>query len=462
MIHRLSGQSLVRAGRWAAAVVLMAAGTELAVARLVHADTAPGNQNTYQVSAEGDGAFVVLDDGSLPLVSQVAFGPYTAQATTSSLGGSSGFAGFPYAGPIFQSISGTVNGVGAGKVPPLPPLPGYVTSSYPATPNGSQSLGPYVLSSQSTQQSATSQAGFGLSAGTNNQPQIFSTAKTVANDDGSVTATATAGIDAINLGPIDLLNISSTAKITEQGSKDPTVSVSTDMGTITVAGIKVGVDQGGLKILGANLGLPVAQALQLINNVLGQGGLTMKFLPSVTTYAPGSKTVQSVTSAALEVSETRVIPSQGKVTVSYTFGRTTVSATNAASAGDTGGSAAGSSSGSSASPGTGAATGGDTTPALGTGGATPGGPVSASPASAGGAGETPPALASTPGSPAASPPLLAGRPKGGGSARQALGGLRSGSNKTTSGEGFYLILVLAGLVALGSSQGVRLLTGRQA
>jgi hypothetical protein len=88
--------------------------------------------------------------------------------------------------------------------------------------------------------------------------------------------------------------------------------------------------------------------------------------------------------------------------------------------------------------------------------------VSASPASAGGAGETPPALASTPGSPAASPPLLAGRPKGGGSARQALGGLRSGSNKTTSGEGFYLILVLAGLVALGSSQGVRLLTGRQA
>jgi hypothetical protein len=87
--------------------------------------------------------------------------------------------------------------------------------------------------------------------------------------------------------------------------------------------------------------------------------------------------------------------------------------------------------------------------------------VSASPASSAGAGDTAPALASTPGSPAASPPLLAGRPKGSGGGRQALGGLRSGSNKATSGEGFYLILVLAGLVALGSTQGVHLLTGRQ-
>jgi hypothetical protein len=346
-------------------------------------------------------------------------------------------------------------------VPPLPPLPGYVTSSFPATPNGSQTIGPYVLSSQSTQQSASSQAGFGLSAGSGNQPQIFSTAKTVANDDGSVTATATAGIDAINLGPIDLLNISSRAEMTEQGSKDPAVRVSTDMGTITVAGIRVGVDQSGLKVLGANLALPIAQATQLINNVLGQGGLTMKFLPSVTTYAPGTNTVESVTSAALEVTETRVIPSQGKVTVSYTFGRTMVSATNTASAstGDTGGSATGSTSGSSVSPGVGAATGGDTTPPLGTSGEA--GPVSASPASSAGAADTAPALASTPGSPAASPPLLAGRPNASGGSRQALGGLRSGSNKATSGEGFYLILVLAGLVALGSTQGVHLLARRQ-
>jgi hypothetical protein len=461
MTDRRSPRSLVRAGRWTAAVLLMAAGTELAVARLVHADTTPGNQNSYQVSAQGDGEFVVVDDSSLPLVSQVALGPYTAQATTSSLGGSSGFAGFPYAGPIFQSITGTVNGVGTGRVPPLPPLPGYVTSSYPATPNGSQSIGPYVLNSQSTQQSASSQTGFGLAAGTGNQPQIFSTAKTVANDDGSVTATATAGIDGINLGPIDLLNISSTAKITEQGSKDPTVTTSTDVGTITVAGIKVGVDQGGLKVLGANLALPLAAATQLVNNLLGQAGLSVKFLPSVTEYVPGTKTVQSVTSAALEVTESQVVPSQGKVTVTYTFGRTTVSATNTASASSGGGTGT-DTSGSGGTGSAAASSGGGDTSGAGAGPANSGGsglPAATSPS--GGVSAQTPALASTPAGATASPPLLAGRPKSSGAGRQAVGRLRSTANKAMSAQGFYLVLVLTGLVALAASQGVHVLSVRQ-
>ena len=50
---------------------------------------------------------------------------------SNSLGESISDAGAPYS-PSIASLPGTINGLGAGNFPPLPPLPGYVSASYPS------------------------------------------------------------------------------------------------------------------------------------------------------------------------------------------------------------------------------------------------------------------------------------------------------------------------------------------
>jgi hypothetical protein len=416
------------------------------------------NPNTFTVSVESDGLMVSVQDGNLPLSQSFVTSPYSALANLDSIGDSSAQAGAPYLGPFIQPLIGTLNGASFGNIPALPTLPGLVNSTYPGTPNAAQTNGPYSITASSTQQESKAAVNLGANQVGGHNATIFATAQAVANPDGSVTSTGSAGADLLNIGGIlDIGNLSSTVTMTEQGSQPPKITTHTNLGTITVLGLPIGLNENGLSVLGANVPLPPSVLNDTVNHALSSAGISMKYLPATATKAPGTDVVQTLDSGALEVSFTKKVPTQGPVTVDLILGRVQVSATNTAGGTDAG--AAGDPTGGAGSVG-GSSPASDAGLASGTTNPSP--PPDASAGSTGSAGsaiptESTPAPATAGSVPA--PALASGAPKRsatGSPSQQARSGFRQ--NAVTGGvESPYLLLVLAALAAVGGSQLIRIL-----
>jgi hypothetical protein len=438
-----------------ASVVALPAGRASAQADDV---STSGNQNTYSLTAEGDGELYKVVNGQLPASTTEEVSPYSAQAANDSSGNSTAFAGLPYPGPVGSTIEGTINGLSGGATPPLPPAPGFVTVTYPGHPSADESNGPYVVQASAAQYSSTAKAGFGVSPNASGNPdanqQVFSKASVVANPDGSVSATAGAGVDGLNVGVIDALNISSTETITETGSGAPTIRGSTTLGTVQILGFTLGITPGGFDLLGANLALPTSTVLQEINSALGKSGTQMSILPGSVTHDPNTGAT-IVTSNSLEIVTVQNVPAVGPTTVTYDFGRVTVSAADVAtSATGVGGSAA-----PSAPP-------ADTPlPSSGPPVAPTGAAVTAStgPSNTGIiSGASAPSIATAPAS--GSSDLSNTKPSAGSSSSllpTKLGYLPAAVTGVSL-HGLYLLLVLAGLLAVGTTTvfrhlGIRLL-----
>jgi hypothetical protein len=307
------------------------------------ANTTP-NPNTFGINAEADGINVEVSfPGELPIVQSVSASPWGASATLDSLGGSNAFAGTPYS-PFLYSLPGTVNGLGSGQVPPLPALPGEVSSSYPTSPSASQTTGPYSVSAQSGPSQSSGTVADGASPPGSTNTTIFASAKTVANSDGSVVTSAATGVDFLNLGGLlDIGNVSSSETMTEAGSQAPTVSGRNDFGTVTLLGTTAGLVDHNLLVGGTGVPIPLSTTvLPALNAALQAAGVSLAFIPQTFAYTDGSsstgaspdsaKTLQAVDSGALQVTLTRAIPGQGTITIIDTLGRVFVSATNTASA----------------------------------------------------------------------------------------------------------------------------------
>jgi hypothetical protein len=82
-----------------------------------------------------------------------------------------------------------------------------------------------------------------------------------------------------------------------------------DLGTFTIAGIKVGLTQNGLQL--ANSVLPVP-SLAILNTLLSTAGISLELLP-------GSKTATSITSEGLQIN----LPVEGATVVSIVIGQAT-------------------------------------------------------------------------------------------------------------------------------------------
>jgi hypothetical protein len=301
----------------------------------------PSNPNTFDLSALANSLDAVITDPSLPLSGDLAYeaGPWGASATVNSLGESMSDAGAPYS-PSVADLPGTVNGIGAGNFPPLPPIPGYVAASYPAKQNNTQTQGGYQISSTAAQSDAKGSVSLGVQAAGSPNPTMFATAETKANGDGSVSATASAGMDVLDFGQLlDLANVSSSITLTQQASQQPKITSQTNLGTVTLLGTGSGVNQAGVAALGINVPIDLnGEIISALNTALAQTGIKFTYLPETFSYTDGTsstgstpdsaKTLESVDSGALQVSETQNLPSQGVVTVSMTLGRVYVSTTD--------------------------------------------------------------------------------------------------------------------------------------
>jgi hypothetical protein len=307
-----------------------------------------GNTNTFNLSAQANALDVLLTDPSLPLSGDLDYevGPWGASATVNSLGESLSDAGAPYS-PSIDTLPGTVNGIGAGDLPPLPPLPGYVSASFPSTPTNSQSQAGYDISSMAALNNAKGTVSLGIQPSGSPNSTFFASAQTTANPDGSVSLNASAGMDLLDFGQLlDVGNVSSSLSMTQQSNQQPKVTSQTTLGTITLLGQASGLVGKGVSVLGVGVPININTALiGTLNTLLAKTGFTFTYLPVTYTYTDGtsstgsspdgSRTLQAVDSGALQVTFSQNVPSQGQVTLSATLGRVYLSTTNTPGVGPT-------------------------------------------------------------------------------------------------------------------------------
>jgi hypothetical protein len=392
------------------------------------ADDVPGGtgfSGNYSLTARGDALILEIVDKSAPLVpgGQLIFAsPATAQSSLDSLGNSQAFASAPYPGDFLANLTGTVNGLLAGQAPPVPPYPFIVTSNYPTTPSGNASVGPYVLDVKSSGSTSQSQAKMGALTGDPAVSSLVATSQVTENPDGSASAEASDSVQLVAVGNlIQLGHIAAHAKVTVGRDGSVRKSSELDLGSLTVAGVPVGLTDKGLTLAGSATALSAAP----IEHLLAAAHIGMRYLPK-------TETPSSIRSAGLVLTYTTNAPGQGPVTVTVTYGQVSASAESTAQA---------SPSGITplppvASPSPSDANAVDTPTGAVVGPASavePGGPGSAvlkAPMVA-----TTPGLAAGPGHPRTLVPV-AGR----------LTGLMP------NGKTFYLLLVVAGLLTVGGSR----------
>jgi hypothetical protein len=246
--------------------------------------------------------------------------PSSAQAAVNSQQTSQAFASAPYGGDFVTTLPGTVDGLGAGSLPPVPSFPFYIATESPTTPSGSFVEGPYSITAASTPTNSTATAKVGLST---DSPQVASAiAHADVNADpttGVLTADAMASIEPLQVAPgVALGDIHSSVSLRFDPS-DPKAGLqkqsSLTIGTIDVDGLQVGLTDHGLTLLP---GLTIPVDLTAVSNLLRQAGVTF-------TYLPGTTTATSVTSAAVSVSYTTTLPTLGLTTVTMLLGQVSAS-----------------------------------------------------------------------------------------------------------------------------------------
>ena len=418
-----------------------------------------GPTNSYRLSVVATSAETLVQSKSLPVIGisgSLQIAAFGASAGLSSVGDSAAEAGVPFS-PFASSLPGTFGGLVGAGAPKIPTLPGFVSSSYPDRPTASSSQHGFGIKATSAPTMSEGVAGLGATSPGTRRQTAFAHAKTVANDDGSVSATGATGVDLLNFGDLfDIGNVSTAASIDISQAGNVAYKGNSQLGNITLRNLPTGVDAKGLGVLGAGVPIPIRENLEPLNDLLKPLGVTIRLLDADFLYADGStssgdspdpaKALRSVVTAGLAVAVAQDVPTQGIITVTEILGRTIVTATNrpdAALGSGTGplASSSGTSDLSSGASGVAAApssAGGDS------GAAIAGLPSLSNSGQDGGAGDGTQLV-----------PTVGLSPGAGAAQGQAeLVAVRA-AQTSNAGEGPYLLLVLAGLIAVLSSLLIR-------
>lgn len=288
---------------------------------------AEDSPNNYALMAQGDGMYILITNARLPAGLPGPISPYAAHAETNSVGVNEGFAGAPYLGPLLQTLPGLVGGLSVSTLPPLPPLPGFVTSEE-ARPIGRQATGAYLVESITDENGTDARASVGVAASTEDNTQAFARATARANEDGSTITQASSGVTGAAIGPISLLDVSTNVSVSSDPDGKTTVANTTNFGTISIAGITIGLTEDGFTVLGAPIPAPTDAIFDTLNTLLAAGQTKISIVESVKEVDEdtGETFVQS---AALRVESVQDIPGLGPVNVEYVLGRSTVRSRNA-------------------------------------------------------------------------------------------------------------------------------------
>ena len=231
----------------------------------------------------------------------------TAQAAIDSLGSSQGFASLPYPGETATSVPGLVSTL-TGKS--LPSYPFIVNSSYPSNPSRQVDQPGYHLSSVSEATSTTATATAGESLSSPSEVGGFAKA-TVANAADGFVARSTAHVD-LSTGGVTVSGVVATAEVRRSPSGTITKTSSLSIAGLSVGGVKIGVDNEGLTVLGTKVPLGAGGAV----DSLDVNGTKVSYLKP-------SSTSDSVLSPGLQIETMQQLPApvRAPAMIRFTLGR---------------------------------------------------------------------------------------------------------------------------------------------
>ena len=261
-------------------------------------------------------AFPGLPPDEPPMEGSAAY----TEAAYDDLGNNSGVASAPYPGSFAVAFPGLLRGVsrpggqpGIGQAPPLPDWPFIVTSTYPGREKSSQVNGPYGITSTSGPVGSEATAKAGTMSGASLLSPTSHSAALWDPSSGTFVAKADSSFVAFAVDPVlKLGDVESHATVTSApGAERPTMAASFEVGTMTVAGMKVGVTDKGFVVGPSANPRPDLGSLK---PVLAAAGIEIEFLPTETTPT-------GILSAGLRISAKQTFPVQGPVKETWTVGR---------------------------------------------------------------------------------------------------------------------------------------------
>lgn len=278
-----------------ALAALIAVGVVWAPPGVARADESPseGTLTSFGGKASAD---LIQASFSIPgflIISNFFEGPGpTAQAAIDSLGSSQGFASLPYPGETATSVPGLLSTL-TGKS--LPSYPFIVSSSYPSNPSKQVDQPGYHLSSVSEATSTTATATAGENLSTPSELGGFAKA-TVANTPEGFVARSTAHTD-VSSGGVVVSGVVATAEVRRSPSGTITKTSSLSIAGLSIGGVKIGVDNDGLTVLGSKVPVGVGGAV----DSLSVNGTKV-------TYLKPSASRDSVLSPGLQIETTQQLP----------------------------------------------------------------------------------------------------------------------------------------------------------
>lgn len=265
-------------------------------------------------------AFPGVPPGEPPLTGSAAH----TEAAYDDLLNNNSLASAPYPGSFAVGMPGLLRGVsrpggqpGIGQAPPLPNWPFVVSSTYPGREKSTQANGPYEITATSGPRGSAATARVGVVGGAS---LLSPTSRSIATWDpssGKFVAGADASFAAFSLDPLlELGDVESHAVLTAApGAAKPTMTSSFEVGTMTVAGVKVGVTDEGFMVGPSTQPRP---DLGPLGGALSAAGITIEFLPA-------EATPTGIRSAGLRITSTQEFPVQGPVKQTWTVGRVSAS-----------------------------------------------------------------------------------------------------------------------------------------
>jgi hypothetical protein len=421
-----------RTRRLAGTVALTVAGVAVAGWAVAASPAAAEAPAVYSILGRADAFSAEYVQPGVPVFPEgqvLFFSPTTASSSLGSLETPRAFAAAPFPGDFVVSGPGTLNGLSGTS---LPPYPTYVYAEYPTVPDGSLDQGPIALKA-TTRQTETS-ASAALRGFDDGQEVGFTrssaTSRSRLEGDGTSVGESTALVEGITLpGGLYIGQVRSTVLVKRPADGgELTRTTQTTISGATVGGVPVTITPEGLEVGKTGTPAPLADATAL-TALLEQDGVRVGLIPSVTSP-------DGVVSSALAITLVRNQRDQAPIQVNLLFGRASASAAAAVNGAATGGVAPGASPTSGGTVGgTGDGISGGT--AGGLRGATADGIAATLPTTAG-LGTVPVGVpgATTPTGLQVAPVSVFSAPR-------------------LDSDWFYLVLVLASVVAVGSTVVVR-------
>ncbi|MBW8826041.1 MAG: hypothetical protein JF603_06805 [Acidobacteria bacterium] len=311
---------MTRAARlvaWAGLISALSIAVAVTLPRRV---AAAADGGVYSGVASADGVRLIYGVKGFVIVDTFAdLGAPTAQVSVSPIE-SVGFASLPYPGETALSAPGLVSGQTQAPVPDYPLI---ARSQYPSPEKQSVGQGPVKLSSESTDSSSSATA---VGGGDGGEAASVGTAKASASSvhdekTGSVTSIAMSDAEAFTAGGVfHIGRVLASASVTDAPGSEPKRKSDLAVTGVTIAGQTVGLTPAGFVLPGTTTPLPDSSPLV---KALADHGITVHYLAA-------EETPTGVIAPGIEVEVEHPVPTAPQPGVAtYRFGRAAAFATGA-------------------------------------------------------------------------------------------------------------------------------------